>query len=156
MASSIMTCAVLARESPDPTFGRRRAPPHGPAPTGSRLTGGLLRDTAGVGSGHPPRDRGLSPQYVGHPARWSHRPVVRPGRGAGRRSDADTDVAQGDLSATDMVLHYLAPARVGPVEGPVHGDGSRTRRPRVVRVAMHDAGVDDRMVALASVTVSPL
>jgi uncharacterized protein (TIGR00369 family) len=68
---------------------------------------------------------------------------------------SDTDVAQGHLSATDMVVHYLAPARVGPVEGRCTLMGARPDS-TLVRVAVHDTGVEDRMVALASVTVCPL
>ncbi|HEX4245440.1 MAG TPA: hotdog domain-containing protein, partial [Acidimicrobiales bacterium] len=59
----------------------------------------------------------------------------------------------GALSATDMVLHYLAPARVGPVEARCTVVGARPDA-SVVRVAMYDTGVDDRLIALASVTVS--
>ena len=56
------------------------------------------------------------------------------------------------LAATDTVLHYLRPVRVGPVEARCHVLGSRSGRTSV-RVAIHDLGADDRMVTLGSVTV---
>ncbi len=155
VASTIMTCGVLARESPDPTVGRGVHHPMAPSqqdpvslvdffgiqPGSGLITrleiGDYLRNTWGILHG-------------GAIALLSDLAAVR-----AVRSDTDTDVAQGDLSATDMVVHYLAPARVGPVEGRCTVMGARPDG-TVVRVAVHDAGVDDRMVALASVTVCPL
>jgi acyl-coenzyme A thioesterase PaaI-like protein len=55
-------------------------------------------------------------------------------------------------ATTDVVLHYLAPGRVGPIEA--RGEVLGTRRDgTVVRVAMHDLGRDHRLVSVASVTV---
>jgi acyl-coenzyme A thioesterase PaaI-like protein len=60
---------------------------------------------------------------------------------------ADTPVA-----AASTVLHYLHPVRVGPAEARcVVLDGPPDQR--VVRVAVHDVGADDRLCALAMVTV---
>jgi uncharacterized protein (TIGR00369 family) len=64
--------------------------------------------------------------------------------------------AEGDQSgrmvATQVVLHYLSPGRVGAIEA--HGDVLGSRRDgTVVRVAVHDVGQDHRLVSLASVTV---
>ncbi len=58
----------------------------------------------------------------------------------------------GSLAAADTVVHYLRPAKVGPLEArcQVLG-GSRGRN--VVRVAIHDIGADDRLVTLGSVAV---
>jgi uncharacterized protein (TIGR00369 family) len=54
--------------------------------------------------------------------------------------------------SSDVVLHFLSPARVGPVigHGQVLGD-----RPdgRLVRVDVHDEGAGGRLVAMAVVTV---
>ena len=58
----------------------------------------------------------------------------------------------GALAATDVVLHYLRPVRVGPVEARCTVLGTRSGR-TVVRVAIHDVGADDRLVTLGSVTV---
>ena len=56
------------------------------------------------------------------------------------------------VAATDLVLHYLRPVKVGPVEARCQVLGTRGGR-SVVRVAIHDIGADDRMVTMASVTV---
>jgi uncharacterized protein (TIGR00369 family) len=153
VASSIMTCGVLARESPDPTIGRGvhhpMAPPQrdpvslvdffGVQPGSGLITrleiGDHLRNTWGILHG-------------GAIAVLSDLAAVRAVR-------SDPDSAQGIVSATDMVVHYLSPARVGPVEGRCTVMGARPDG-TVVRVAVHDAGVGDRMVALASVTICPL
>ena len=152
VASCVMTCAVLARDSPDPTFGRPvhhpMAPPQ-PEPVslvdffgvqpGSGLVtrleiGDHLRNTWGILHG-------------GAIALLSDLAAVRAVR-------FHAGSAEGVRSATDMVLHYLAPARVGPVEARCTVMGTRPDA-SVVRVAMYDTGVEDRMIALASVTVSP-
>lgn len=59
----------------------------------------------------------------------------------------------GPLAATDTVLHFLSPARVGPVEArcQVLGDGADRA---LVRVAVHDRGAGDRLVTLGSVVVA--
>jgi uncharacterized protein (TIGR00369 family) len=56
------------------------------------------------------------------------------------------------VAATDVVLHYLRPVKVGPVEARCQVLGSRSGR-TTVRVAIHDVGADDRMVTLGAVTV---
>jgi uncharacterized protein (TIGR00369 family) len=152
VASCVMTCAVLVRDSPDPTFGRPVHHPMAPLPPepiplvdffgvqpGSGLVtrleiGDYLRNTWHILHG-------------GAIALLSDLAAVR-----AVRFEADSD--EGALSATEMVLHYLAPARVGPVEARCTVMGTRPDA-SVVRVAMYDTGVDDRLVALASVTVSP-
>ena len=62
-----------------------------------------------------------------------------------------TDGGRG-VAATDVVLHYLRPVRVGPVEARCTVLGTRAGRASV-RVAIHDVGADDRLVTLGSVTV---
>ena len=75
---------------------------------------------------------------------------------AADRADAVDDHGRSEggvarLAAADTVLHYLRPGRTGPVEArcKVLGGHSRT----VVRVAMHDVGAGDRLVAMATVAV---
>ena len=65
---------------------------------------------------------------------------------------SDEGVGTSGLAAADTVLHYLRPAKVGPVEARCRVIGTRGGR-TAVRVAIHDVGADDRMVTLASVTV---
>jgi uncharacterized protein (TIGR00369 family) len=56
------------------------------------------------------------------------------------------------VAATDVVLHYLRPVKVGPVEARCQVLGTRAGR-TAVRVALHDVGAGDRMVTVGSVTV---
>jgi uncharacterized protein (TIGR00369 family) len=58
----------------------------------------------------------------------------------------------GAVAAGDTVLHYLSPARVGPIEARCQVLGGRSGR-TLVRVAMHDLGAGDRMVSMGSVAV---
>jgi uncharacterized protein (TIGR00369 family) len=58
-------------------------------------------------------------------------------------------------AAADTVLHYLQPARVGPIEAHATVIGNDERHP-LVRVGIHDAGADNRVVMLASVRVVPV
>lgn len=64
--------------------------------------------------------------------------------------DADLDA----LVTTDLVIHFLSPARVGPVVARAELVGSRGDD-HIVRVAVHDQGADHRSVALAVLTVRP-
>lgn len=59
------------------------------------------------------------------------------------------------VAASDSVLHFLRPARTGPVEARADLVGRRDGR-ALVRVGVHDAGADDRLVLLASVSVLDL
>ncbi len=56
------------------------------------------------------------------------------------------------LAAADTVLHYLRPGRVGPIEARCRVLGGPPGR-TLVRVAVHDIGSEDRLVALGSVVV---
>jgi acyl-coenzyme A thioesterase PaaI-like protein len=64
--------------------------------------------------------------------------------------DADPD----GLEVTDLVLHYLSPARVGPVVARAELVGDRGDD-HLVRVEVRDHGADDRVVVLAIATVRP-
>jgi len=78
---------------------------------------------------------------------------------AGGRDGPGDGTANGDwrgdgggLAAGDMVIHYLRPSRVGPVEARCRVLGGRDGR-TLVRVAVYDLGADHRLVDLASVAV---
>jgi len=72
------------------------------------------------------------------------------------RASASRAVAPGGaVAATDVVLHYLRPVRVGPAEARCLVLGSRAGR-SAVRVDIHDVGADDRAVVVGSVTVRSL
>jgi acyl-coenzyme A thioesterase PaaI-like protein len=58
----------------------------------------------------------------------------------------------GPVAAADTVLHFLRPARVGPVEARCQVLGQGVGR-ALVRVAIHDRGAGDRLVTLGSVLV---
>jgi len=67
-------------------------------------------------------------------------------------ADVAAERAAGGGTAADAVLHYLRPARTGPVEARAVASGRR-RDMTVVTVSIHDLGHDGRQVALASVSV---
>jgi len=71
-----------------------------------------------------------------------------------RAAEAHSPAASGPngVAAADTVLHYLRPAKVGPVEARCQVLGSRAGR-TTVRVEICDVGSDDRTVTLGSVTV---
>ncbi len=56
------------------------------------------------------------------------------------------------VAGADTVLHYLRPTKVGPVEARCDVFGHAPGR-TLVRVAIHDRGADDRLVALGSLVV---
>jgi uncharacterized protein (TIGR00369 family) len=55
-------------------------------------------------------------------------------------------------ATTDAVVHFLSPVRTGPVEARCTVVGDRPDG-RLVRVAVHDTGNDDRLCVLGSVVV---
>ena len=71
-----------------------------------------------------------------------------------RAAEADRP-GTGPMAAAGAVAHYLRPGRVGPLEARCRVLGHRAGATRV-RTALHDVGSDDRLVALASVTVVPV
>lgn len=69
--------------------------------------------------------------------------------------DAAAEHALGPpFDATDVVCHFLRPARIGPVEARAEVLGTRGDG-QIVRVAVHDTGADDRLCAVAIVTARP-
>lgn len=73
--------------------------------------------------------------------------------GACRAAEGERVGASGSrVAASDTVLHYLYPAKIGPVEARCEVLGAREGR-GVVRVAIHDVGAEDRLVTVGAVTV---
>jgi acyl-coenzyme A thioesterase PaaI-like protein len=73
--------------------------------------------------------------------------------GACRAVESDRGASSlGPVAGADTVLHYLFPAKVGPVEARCEVLGTRGGR-AVVRVAVHDVGAEDRLVSVGSVAV---
>jgi len=68
-------------------------------------------------------------------------------------ADVAAERAIGAGISTDTVLHFLSPARTGPVEARTRVAGQRADG-AVVIVDIHDTGHDDRHVAVASVRVA--
>jgi uncharacterized protein (TIGR00369 family) len=69
-----------------------------------------------------------------------------------RAAGGDRPAGADSWIAADTVLHYLRPVKVGPVEARCQVLGGRGDR-RLVRVAIHDVGAEDRLVTLGTVTV---
>lgn len=86
-------------------------------------------------------------------------PLLDRGVAAGDRYGADAGDASGGglapLCASDTVIHYVSPNRVGPIEARTTVLGDRGDAV-VVRVAVHDLGASERLTALATVTVARL
>jgi acyl-coenzyme A thioesterase PaaI-like protein len=57
-----------------------------------------------------------------------------------------------DHVTSDLIVHYLSPARVGPVVATAELVGGHGRE-HLVRVTVRDHGADDRLLVLAVVTV---
>ena len=73
--------------------------------------------------------------------------------GACRAVEGERVGASGSrVAASDTVLHYLYPAKIGPVEARCEVLGAGEGR-GVVRVAIHDVGAEDRLVTVGAVTV---
>ena len=67
-------------------------------------------------------------------------------------ADVPGAAGPGGVAAADVVLHYLRPVKVGPVEARCSVLGTTAGR-TVVRVAIHDVGSGDRMTNLGTVSV---
>ncbi len=148
VASALMTCAVLDPGAMDLEFARPFVLPMGPlqeeAPAPEEFFG------IDAGSGLVTRlalaDHLRNPWGILHGGAVAMLADV-----AACRAVAAT-VGSSSVAAGSTVLHYLRPSKVGPIEARCRvldgGDGRH-----VVRVEMHDVGVDDRLVTLASVDV---
>ncbi len=158
VAASLGTFAVLDPGELDIDFQRPvivpMPPPSGDLPSPEDV----LRHRARYGTGHPPAAGRPAQEPVGHPPRWSRRHAGRcrrlsghGGRTAGR-SRSDPSPSRGPAGRR----RYRAPL---PASRPGRADrsplpGARRAPGRtLVRVAVHDTGADDRLVALGSVVV---
>jgi len=94
---------------------------------------------------------GLTTRLVLHDALRNRWRILHGGAVALLVDTAAARAAGGGVVAR-TVLHFLAPARTGPVEARCTVVG-RNRDAVVVRISVHDTGHDDRNVALASATV---
>lgn len=155
VAHAMMTCAVLAPTRPAPAMER---PVQLPLPPMHPRVGppddyfGIERD---------------GPVVRLHPARYhrNHWDILHGGATASLIDIAAAHVVglqqsvglerDGPVVSGDTLVHYLRPTRVGPLEARCRVIGSRPDG-TVVRVAVHDLGVDARQVALGSVTVRPV
>jgi uncharacterized protein (TIGR00369 family) len=70
-------------------------------------------------------------------------------------SRAVTAIGAGPSLATDEVLQFLNPIRVGPAEARCTVMGERDDG-HVLRIAVHDVGAGDRLCALAVLTLRPI
>ncbi len=66
----------------------------------------------------------------------------------------DAAASAGTGVVTELVVHFVSPARVGPMEAHSTVVGSRAAGERVVRVAVRDAGNGGRVTALAAAVVT--
>jgi uncharacterized protein (TIGR00369 family) len=71
---------------------------------------------------------------------------------SGRNSTVESSVAALSVAAADTDLHYLRPAKVGPIEARCEALPGQHGR-SLVRVQLHDVGADDRLIALGTVVV---
>jgi uncharacterized protein (TIGR00369 family) len=149
VAHVVMTCAVLDPGSMDLGFKRPFSfavpPPTPDAPDPEEF----FRIEPGVG----PVTRLELADHIRNPWGILHGGAVAmlADVAAGRAVGTD-DGRSGPWASADTVLHYLRPARVGPVEARCQVLGGPPQR-RLVRVSIHDVGADDRLVAAGSVTV---
>jgi uncharacterized protein (TIGR00369 family) len=147
VAASVMTCAVLDPGDMALTFARPLRiplPPPDPDPQPVEAFFGIEPGEGPVTRLHLD-DRLRNPWGILHGGAVATLVDVAACRAA-------QSTAGGAAVVTGVVIHYVAPVRVGPVEARCTALGSRAGG-TVVRVAVHDTGAGDRLVALASVTV---
>ncbi len=151
VAHIVMTCAVLDPGAMDLTFARPHSvpmPPAAPDAPGPEEFFGIE-----PGGGAVTRlqfaDRLRNPWGILHGGATAMLADVA----ACRAVEAEGPSPRGGpVAAADAVLHYLRPAKVGPLEARCQVLGGPPDR-RLVRVAIHDVGADDRLVTLGSVIV---
>jgi uncharacterized protein (TIGR00369 family) len=153
VATGTLTSAVLVPEGGPPAWSRPARLDHGVGVSAAALPGyydWLGIDTQAVGDGSSAAmlrvfDDLRNPWGIVH----------------GGVTAALVDVAavaacdptgRADMTTRDVVLHDLAPNRVGPIRADAQQLGSRPDG-AIVRVTVHDEGADNRCSALAFVTV---
>jgi uncharacterized protein (TIGR00369 family) len=149
VAAAVITCAVLESDEIDVRVTR---PFSRPMPPADRFPAPMeeffgINPEAGIPTRLDIGDRLRNPWGYLHGGGLA----VLADVAACRAVAAESTVAAAPTAA-DMVLHFLRPATVGPVEAETHVLGGRDTR-RLVRVALRDRGAADRLVTVASVAV---
>ena len=146
VAAAVMTCAVLDPVNLVLDFERPVVIPMPPKPTDERTPEEFFCIEPGLGpiTRLSLEDRLRNPWGILHGGALAVLADV-----AACRAVSDLP---GSVASADTVLHYLHPARTGPVEARTQVIGRDAGRP-IVRVAMHDVGAEGRLVTLASVSV---
>jgi acyl-coenzyme A thioesterase PaaI-like protein len=150
VASSVISCAVLTPESGPPQLTRPvRIPPPEPfaAPEPYERFLGLDEEGGSTDA------TGVSTRLELKPPLRNRWGILHGGVVAALVDVAAVRAAGGGVS-TDLVLHFLSPAKIGPVEATSEVIGTRVDG-TLVHVAVCDTGADGRRVATASVTVRP-
>lgn len=146
VASSVVTCAVLDPGRMELDIARPVVVPMSPPASDSPLPEEFFCIVAGSGM----VTRLELADHLRNP--WG---ILHGGAVASLADMAATRAAasvRGPGVSADTVLHLLSPVRVGPVEARCRIVGIRDDT-TVVRVGIHDVGVDNRLAAVASVTV---
>jgi len=149
VASCLLTSACMATGGGPPTFARPvQSALDGPEPGGQPVEE-FFAVEPGVGSVARLRleERLRNPWGVLHGGAVCVLVDVAASR-------AVTATGAGPSVATDEVLQFLNPIRVGPAEARGTIIGSRADG-HVLRVSVHDVGAGDRLCALATVTLRP-
>jgi acyl-coenzyme A thioesterase PaaI-like protein len=151
VAAATMTCSVLDPGDRDLEFERPFSIPMAPPDPSARPPLEFFAIEPGTG---PITRLGLE-EHLRNPWGILHGGAVATLAevGACRAAQADRVAAsEVELAAADTVLHYLFPAKVGPVEARSEVLGADEGR-ALVRVAIHDVGAEDRLVTVGAVTV---
>ncbi|HZM54716.1 MAG TPA: hotdog fold thioesterase [Acidimicrobiales bacterium] len=152
VAAATMTCAVLDPGGMVPEFERPCPTPMAPLDPGAPGPEEFFCIEPGVGpvTRLELTDRLRNPWGILHGGAAAVLADVAACRAA--QAGPSRPQPTGLVAAADTVLHYLRPARVGPIEARCQVVGRRSGR-AVVRVAIHDVGAGDRVVTLGSVAV---
>jgi uncharacterized protein (TIGR00369 family) len=152
LADAVLTSAVLVPEGGPPRWARpahmQAPPPSGPLPSWLEWLG--VRDVAGDAAGVVELDATdalRNPWGIVHGGVTASLVDVAAERAVAARSP-------GPVATGDVALHFLAPARIGPVRATATVMGDRADG-AVVAVEVRDVG-HDRVVARAVATVRPV
>ena len=142
VVDGVLTSAILVPENGPPQWDRPLVLDPGEPPDRARAADPRVARRAAGRRRRRSRchSRDDAAQPVGHPAR----------RRASRRSSTSPPSTRPAAITTDVVLHFLAPNRVGPVRATARAIGARADG-TVLRVEVRDEGAD-RVTALAIVT----
>ena len=146
VASAVITCAVLTPTSGPPQLARPVQIP-APEPYDAPEPYEQFLRIGGEPGPQATTRISLDPHLRN---RWG---ILHGGVVAALVDVAATRAAGGGTS-TDVVLHFLSPARVGPVDAVAEVIGTRADG-TLTQVSVLDGGPDGRRVAISSVTVRP-